>query len=307
MILRHYRLLISVLLVLALVLPNLSAVAAGKLKVITATEDLASIVREVGGDKVEVFSISQGNQNPHFVPPKPSYMLKLKNADLLVRTGMELDIWLDPLIEGSRNTRIFRNGPGYVDASLGLHALGPAASKIDRSMGDVHPYGNPHYWLDPVNAKSISLNVVNGLKRVDPADATYFDQRRMIFLKGLAARLTGWINEAKPLSGVPIITYHDQWPYFQQRFGIKVVGHLEPLPGIPPSPKSLAQLIEQAKKEHVKLIITAPYYNQGPALTVARATGAKVVQVPTSVTASAGVTSYFQLFDTIIGALVKNL
>lgn len=276
------------------------------LKVVTSSEDLAAIAQAVGGEKVEVFSIGKGYQDPHFVPPKPSYILKLQNADLLVRTGMELDIWLDPLVEGSRNRRIFRNGPAYVDASQGIHVLGAPASKLDRSLGDVHPYGNPHYWLDPVNAKYISLNIANGLKRIDPADAAYFDAHRLLFLKALAAKLTVWIKKAEPLKGVKVITYHDSWPYFEQRFGLDIVGHIEPKPGIPPSPRYLAELMQNVKVQHVKLILVEPYYNRSAPDMIARATGAKVIILPPSVGGLPGVDNYFALFDTLINTLLKS-
>jgi zinc/manganese transport system substrate-binding protein len=306
---RHARIFILVLLMLVGMrsLSRPQAQAAGKLKVVTATQDLASIVQAVGGDKVDVFSISTGNQNPHFVPPKPSYILKLKDADLLVRTGMELDIWLDPLIESARNQKIFRNGSAYVDASQNVPVLGAPANRQDRSMGDVHSSGNPHYWLDPVNAKYISLNIVNGLKRVDPADAAYFEQHRQAFLKSLASKLTGWLKESKPLMGVPVITYHDSWPYFTQRFGLDVVGHIEPLPGIPPSPKYLAQLIGKVKAQHVKLIIMEPYFNRSAPDTIAKATGAKVVVLAPSVGGAPDIVNYLQLFDYQLNTLLKNI
>jgi len=277
------------------------------IRVAASSQDLAAIAQAVGGDKVSVFSLSSGMQNPHFVPPKPSAMVKLKNADMVVRTGMELDIWMDPLIEGSRNTALFRNAAGYVDASVGVHVLGAPASKIDRSMGDVHPYGNPHYWLDPVNAKTISLNIVNGLKRVDPADAAYFDAQRQAFLKQLAAHLTQWIQQAKPLAGTPVITYHDSWPYFAGRFGLNVVGTVEPLPGMPPSPKSLAQLIAKAKSQQVKFILVEPYFNRASCDAVAQASGARVIVMPPSVGGAPGVNDYFQLFDRDLGLLLQAL
>jgi ABC-type Zn uptake system ZnuABC Zn-binding protein ZnuA len=303
---RLFALFVSVLGLIAC-LSSQSANAAEKLNIVTSTQDLASIVQGVGGDKVEVFSISSGNQNPHFVPPKPSYILKLKKADLLVRTGMDLDIWLDSLIESSRNQKIFRNGNAYVDASMGISILGAPASKIDRSMGDVHSFGNPHYWLDPVNAKYISLNVLNGLKRIDPADAAYFEQHRQVFLKTLASNLTGWLKKAKALSGVPVITYHDSWPYFTQRFGLDVIGRIEPLPGIPPSPKYLTQLIAKVRSEHVKLIIMEPYFNRSAPDAIAKATGAKVVVLAPSVGGVPGIDDYFQLFNYQLDTLLKNL
>lgn len=298
---------LALLLLLATLIIPSSAFAAGKIKVVTSLPDLASITRAVGGDKVEVFSIGKGNQDPHFIPPKPSFILKLKDADMLVQVGMGLEAWLPPLVENSRNQKIFRNGPGFVDASVGLPALGVPAVKVDRSMGDVHGMGNPHYWLDPVNAKYISANIVNGLKRVDPADSAYFDQQRMIFLKSLATHLTGWMKQAKPLQGVKVITYHDSWPYFSRRFGLDIVGFIEPKPGIQPSPKYLAELIKRVKDQHVKLIIMEPYFNRQNPDMLAKATGAKVVVLPPSVGGAPGVDDYFDLFSYQIKTLLDNL
>jgi zinc/manganese transport system substrate-binding protein len=283
------------------------ALAAGKLKVITSTEDLAAITRAVGGDKVDVFAIGKGYQNPHFVPPKPSFILKLKDADMLVQVGMELEAWLPPLVENARNPKINRGAAGFVDASVGVPVLDAPAAKVDRSMGDVHGMGNPHYWLDPVNAKYISANIAAGLKRVDPADSAYFEAQRLAFLKQLAGKITGWMNEAKPLRGVKVITYHESWPYFAKRFGLDVVGFIEPKPGIPPSPKYLAGLIQRVKQANVKLIIMEPYFSHAGPDMIAKATGAKVVVLPPSVGGLPGVDSYFGLFDTLIKTLRASL
>jgi len=300
-------LLLLLLLAQIVLLWPIPAWAADKIQVVTSLEDLAAITRAVGGDKVEVFSIGKGYQNPHFVPPKPSFILKLKGADLLVQVGMGLEPWLQPLVDSSRNSRIFRGSPGFVDASVGVPALGIPVGRVDRSMGDVHGMGNPHYWLDPVNAKYISANIVNGLKRVDPADSAYFEQQRQIFLKRLAGKLTGWVKQAKPLQGLHVVTYHQSWPYFANRFGLNVVGFIEPQPGIPPSAKYLAGLIPKLKNQNVKLIIMEPYFNRQSADMVAKAIGAKVVVLPPSVGGTPEVTDYFGLFDYQLRMLLKNL
>ena len=288
--------------------PALSASAPpAKIRVVATTQDLAAITRAVGGDKVDVFAIGKGNQDPHFVPPKPSYVLKLKNADLLVSVGMELDVWANTLLDASGNPKINRTGPNYVDASLGIPVIAPPFRKIDRSLGDVHPQGNPHYQLDPVDAKYMSLNIVNGLKYVDPADAAYFDAQRQIFLKALAGHLTGWMKEAEALKGVKVLTYHESWPYFERRFGLDIVGNVEPKPGIPPSPKYIAELIQKSKAQGVKFIITEPYYPRSATDTVARAIGVPVLVLPSSVGGAPGVDDYFQLFDYDLGAMLKAL
>ena len=298
---------LSVFFLLGLLVFPLGAWAAKPVKVVTSLEDLAAITRAVGGEKVDVFSIGKGTQDPHFVPPKPSFILKLKDADMVVQVGMGLEPWLPPLIENSRNLKLFRGAPGFVDASVGVPVLGIPYGKVDRSLGDVHGQGNPHYWLDPVNAKYISANIVAGLKRVDPADADYFDQRRQVFLKALAGRLTGWMKAAKPLNGINVITYHQSWPYFEKRFGLNVVCNIEPKPGIQPSPKYIASLIARVKAENIRLIIMEPYFNRQVPDMIAKATGIKVVVLPPSVGGAPGVTDYLDLFDYQLSALLKAL
>lgn len=281
--------------------------AEAKIHVVTSLEDLAAITQAVGGDKVDVFSIGKGTQDPHFIPPKPSFILKLRNADMIVQVGLGLEPWLPPLIENSRNHKIYPGSVGFVDASMGVPLLNVPYGKVDRSLGDVHGQGNPHYWLDPVNAKYISANIVAGLKRVDPADSEYFEQQRQIFLKGLAKKLTGWLTEAKPLAGVKVITYHQSWPYFEHRFGLDVVCNIEPKPGIPPSPKYINQLIQRVKTEHIQLILMEPYFNHQVPDLIANATGIKVVTLPPSVGGMPGVDSYFKLFDYQLATLLKSL
>jgi zinc/manganese transport system substrate-binding protein len=279
--------------------------AKAKIKVVTSTEDLAAITQAVGGDKVEVTSLGKGYQNPHFVPPKPSFILKLKDAQLLVTIGMDLDIWLPPLVESSRNRKLFRGNPGYVDASIGIPIQGAPAVRVDRSLGDVHGMGNPHYWLDPVNAKVISSNIVSGLKRVDPANGAYYDQQRQIFLKQLAGKLTGWLTMAKPLKGLKVITYHQSWPYFEKRFGLDTMGYVEPKPGIPPTPKHTQEIIQLIKQNNIKMILVEPYFNRATPDMIAKATGAKVLVIPSSVGGVPGATNYMGLFDTLLSTLLK--
>jgi zinc/manganese transport system substrate-binding protein len=287
---------------------NIQANAATeKIKVVASLEDVAAITRAVGGTKVDVFAIGKGYQNPHFIPPKPSFILKLRDADMLVQVGMGLEPWLQPLVDSSRNQKLFRGSPGFVDTSLGVPVLGIPAGRIDRSLGDVHGQGNPHYWLDPVNAKYISANIVNGLKRVDPQDSAYFDEQRQLFLKSLASHLSGWIKKGKPINGLNVVTYHQSWPYFANRFGLNVVGFIEPQPGIPPSAKYLAGLIPKLKAQNVKLILVEPYFNRQAADMVAHSIGATVVILPPSVGGLPGITDYFQLFDSQLDLLLKNL
>jgi zinc/manganese transport system substrate-binding protein len=291
---------------LVLLVTMIHAFAADTVKVVTSTQDLASITKAIGGDKVEVFSIANGTQNPHFVAAKPSYILKLKNADMLVQVGLDLEPWLEPLVENSRNTRIQKGHPGYVDASRGIAPLGVPTGKVDRSMGDVHAHGNPHYWLDPVNAKTISANITSGLKRVDPDNAQYYEQQKQLFLKQLAAKITIWMKRAKPLQGQKILAYHDSWAYFTKRFGLQIAGYIEPKPGIPPSPKHIQSLIKRVKEEGISLIIMEPYFTKSSPSVIANATGAKIAVLPPSA-GGTGADDYFALFDTILNVLLNNL
>src|SRR3954453_8789811 len=227
--------------------------AADKLKVVTTTEDLASLTREVGGDRVEVSSIGRGYQDPHFIEPKPSFLLLLKNADLLEVVGLELEIgWLPPLLDQSRNNNIRPGATGYLDVSQGVEILDRPTGAVNRSMGDVHPMGNPHYWLDPANAVRIAIQIRNRLVQLRPADAGYFDQHLNDFKVRINEANKRWMAAMAPFKGAKIITYHNSWPNFTRHFGLVVVDHVEPKPGIPPSPSHTLDLINVVKGEGVR-------------------------------------------------------
>ncbi len=269
---------------------------AAKLRVVTATTDLASIVRAVAGDRVEVESIASGFQNPHAVDAKPSYIVKLAKADAMVRVGLGLDQWADTLSENARNPRILRGGAGYIDAAVGVPVL-ERPSGVDRSMGDLHAFGNPHYWLDPDNAKIVAGNIADRLAQLDPADGAAFHQGAADFSKRIDAALKGWMAKAKPLQGLKVISYHSSWAYFAHRFGLDVVGFVEPKPGISPSGAHLNDLIALMKRDGVRVIIKEPYFSRQAPDKLAAATGAKVVEMPPSVGGAPGVDDYFKLID----------
>lgn len=285
-----------------------NALAAGKLKVVTATEDLASLTREVGGDRVDVTSIGRGYQDPHFIEPKPSFLLLLRNADLLEVVGLELEIgWLPPLLDQSRNNNIRPGATGYLDVSQGVEILDRPTAAVNRSMGDVHPLGNPHYWLDPANAVRIAIQIRNRLVQLRPADSAYFDQR----LNGFKIRINDankrWMAMMAPFRGAKIITYHNSWPNFVRHFGLNVVDHVEPKPGIPPSPSHTLQLIQTVQREKIKAIVMEPYFDRKTPQSVAERTGAKVVVLYPSVGGKPGLDDYFKLFDYDLNELVKAL
>lgn len=272
-------------------------------KVITTTEDLAFITKYIGKDFVEVESLAKGYENLHFVTIRPSFIVKLRNANMLVISGMGLDEWINPLIEKSSNKKIFNNSPGYVDASNGIKPLEVPSEKIDRSMGDIHPEGNPHYWLDPVNSKFMALNITKGLKKVDPDNANEYEKNYMQYLKTLSSKLNIWLKEAKSFQGKKIITYHSSWPYFAKRFNIIIANTIEPKPGIPPSAKHVNLLIKQIKQENISLIMTEPYFSNSVPQMISKKTGIKALIIPSSTKGIKDANDYFALFDTIIEIL----
>ena len=284
-----------------------SLFAANKLKVVTTTQDLASITREVGGDRVDVTSIARGYQDPHFVEPKPSFLLLLKNADLLEVVGLELEIgWLPPLLDQCRNNNIRPGTPGYLDLSQGVEIL-DRPSIVNRSMGDVHPLGNPHYWLDPANAVRIAIQVRNRLVQLRPADAAYFDQHLQNFKVRINDANKRWMAQMAPYRGAKIVDYHPSLPNFAKHFGLDIVGTVEPKPGIPPSPSHTLEIINLIKAQHVKAILMEPYFDRKTPDFVAAQTGAKVVVIYPSVGGKPGLDDYFKLFDYDTDELAKAL
>src|SRR5712692_7770446 len=285
-----------------------SALAAYKLNVVTATEDAASITREVGGDRVEVTSIGKGYQDPHFIEPKPSFLLLLRKADLLEVIGLELEIgWLPPLLDQSRNNNIRPGQKGYLDVSQGVEILDRPTGAVNRSMGDVHPLGNPHYWLDPANAVRIAIQIRNRLVQVRPADAAYFDQRLNDFKVRINDADKRWRAMLAPYKGAKIVTYHNSWPNFTKHFGLNVVGFVEPKPGIPPSPSHTLDLINMMKEQKVKVILMEPYFDRKTPEFIAQRTGAQVVVMYPSVGGAPGIDDYLKLFDRNIADLIKAL
>jgi zinc/manganese transport system substrate-binding protein len=283
-----------------------AARAAGKIKIVTATTDLASLAQEVGGDHVEVESIARGYQDPHFVEAKPSFLLKLRQADLLIVVGLELEIgWLPPLINQSGNPRIQVNSAGYLDASQFAEILEKPTGVVTRAMGDVHPFGNPHYWLDPENGRRVAQGIANKLASMKPGDAAYFNTRFADFSKRLTDAEKIWDAEMQPYHGRKVITYHRSWPNFLKHFGLVSVGEVEPRPGIPPTPSHTLELINMMKRDNVRIILVEPYFDLKTPNAIARETGAQVVVMPPSVGGEKEITDYFKLFDYDLALLIK--
>jgi len=291
----------------ALIIPAPSS-AAGPLQVMTATSDIAALAQEIGGDKVTVESIARGYQDPHFVEAKPSFLLKLRKTDLLMVVGLELEIgWLPPLITQSTNPKIQVGGPGYFDASRFAQILEMPTGQVTRAEGDVHPLGNPHYWLDPQNGLRIAKGIQDKLSQMRPSDAAYFAQRYSAFEQHLKQADQKWLAEMKPYAGRKIVTYHRSWPNFAKHFNLNVIGYVEPRPGIPPSPQHTVELIKQMKSNNVKIIAVEPYFDLKTPNAIARETGGQVVVLIPSVGGEKEITDYFKLFDYDIAKLKQAL
>jgi len=288
----------------ALLLPTIAE--AKKLTIVTSTTDMASLTQEVGGDKVNVDSIAKGYQDPHFVEAKPSFLLKLRQADLLISVGLQLEIgWLPPLISQSGNPRIQVGASGYLDASQFAEILEIPQGTVTRAEGDVHPLGNPHYWLDPDNGRRIARGIANKLADMDPTEGAYFQQRFQDFEKRLLAAEQKWDAQMKPFRGRKVVTYHRSFPNFAKHFGLDVIGYVEPRPGIPPTPSHTLELIQLMKRENCKVILVEPYFDLKTPQSIGRETGAQVVVYLPSVGGEKEVTTYFELFDYDIALLTK--
>ena len=282
--------------------------AEGALDVVATTEDLAALTREVGGDRVKVEALARGYQDPHFVEPKPSFIMRLHQADLLVLVGRELEIgWLPALVTQSRNPRIQPGARGYLDASLTARILDIPTGQITRAMGDVHPQGNPHYWLEPGNGRRIAQAIAARLTELSPGDADVFKARLADFDRRLSEAERRWDAMLAPYRGTKIVTYHRSWPNFAERFGLDVIGYVEPKPGIPPSPGHTLQLMQEMKRQNVKLIAVEPYFDLKTPNAIARETGARVLVLAPSVGGVKEARDYFSLFDYNLTLLVEAI
>ncbi len=289
-----------------LLFPATPGQAASKLKIVTSTTDLAEFASEVGGDRVEVEAIARGYQDPHFVEAKPSFLLKLRRADLLIVVGLQLEIgWLPPLITQCGNANVQVGAKGYLDASQFAEILEIPTTTVTRAMGDVHPFGNPHYWLDPENGRRIAQGIEQKLSEMRPEDASYFQQRFQDFSQRVAEAEKRWEAQMRPYRGRKVITYHRSWPNFLKRFGLISAGEIEPRPGIPPTPSHTVELIQLMRRENIKVILVEPYFDLKTPNAIARETGGQVVVMLPSVGGEKEVTDYFKLFDYDINLLTR--
>jgi ABC-type Zn uptake system ZnuABC Zn-binding protein ZnuA len=323
------------------------ASAAAAVKVVASLPNLGSIAREIGGDRIDLTVIASGVQDAHFVDPKPSYIVKLRAADLLLVNGLDLEIgWVPPLAQGARNAKVVPGGPGYVDASTGIAVL-EVPTGLSRAEGDVHPYGNPHYLGDPVNAITVAQTIADALKKADPAGAAAYEDRRKAFVAHLdqalfgsalvdlaggaklereaaagtldrfldtpmggaplKTKLGGWLGRLAPYHGRPIVTYHKDATYFANRFGLVVVDYIEPKPGIQPSARHLEELTERLQRGDAKVVVTRPYNEHRSSDLLAQKTGVTIVTLPLEVGGDPKATDLFSLYDLVTERLAAAL
>jgi len=291
-----------------LLLGSLAAAAQAKLRVVSSLQDFAAIAQSIGGDRVETASLAKGYQDPHFVDAKPSFVLQLSRADLLIAAGLELEIgYLPPLIDQSRNDKIHPGNPGYLDASVGCDILQRPTTQVTRAMGDVHPYGNPHYWTDPENGRVIARAIAARLTQLDPAGRDAYAKNLAAFEQKLTAKEKEWDAKMAPYAGTKVVTFHDSWPNFAKRFKLQILGHVEPKPGIPPSPTHTLEIVNLIGAQKVPLILVEPYFDMKTPNYIAGKTGATVVVLYPSVGGTPAIKDYFALFDTDVDALVNAL
>jgi len=284
----------------------LATPAFADLKVATSLTDLASVAEFVGGEHVSAVSLCKGYDDPHFVPAKPSLMKAIQNADVFVSAGLELDSgWLPLVLPGSRNPKIQPGKPGFVDASEGVEVLEKPTGTVSRAEGDVHPLGNPHYYADPKNLEVVAHHLAEVFSRLDPANAADYSANAKAFDRKMEEALAGWEKQLAPYNGAPIVTFHKNFIYFAQRFGLKLFGTVEPKPGIPASPRQIAELAESMKQAGVRVVIYQPYYDADASHKVATKAGGVAVEIATEVGGVPEAKDVFSKFDVLVSSLVK--
>jgi zinc/manganese transport system substrate-binding protein len=288
------KLLISILFLL-------SSIGFANVKAVTTITIIYDLVKNIGKDKVEVDYLCRGNQDPHFLEVMPSYMLKLRNADLVFKVGLDLEKWLPQLIDGSRNTNI-----QVIDLSQEINKLEVPTTKMDARYGDVHPYGNPHYYLDPLNVRIMAKEVFDALATQDPENTSYYEKNYNDYIHLLDAKISEWGNKMAKVKGKPIVFFHSSWIYFADQYGIKIAGYVEPKPGIPPTPSHNADVINLVKKAGVKTIVMENYYSDAAPIQISQITGVKVLKVPVGLFGTEGIDSYFKMMDYIVEQIVNN-
>lgn len=281
--------------------------AADKIRVVATTTDLKALTEVVGGDLVEVEALARGNQNPHDLEVRPSLMVKVRRADVIVMNGLELDKWAEVVIQGANNPRVAPGGPGRVDASENILVLEVPQTRVDRSMGDVHPVGNPHYTADPGMATTVTTNILNGLVRVAPQSRADFERSRATFLARLAQAQARWTEALAPMRGARVVVDHGMWTYFLARFGLVQAASVEERPGIPATPSHVAKLIQVIKDERIKVIMAVPWGDRKLTERIGQEAGAKVVLMAPAVGGVKGADGYIETVDYNVKTLAQAL
>jgi ABC-type Zn uptake system ZnuABC Zn-binding protein ZnuA len=268
------------------------------LRVVTSTTDLYDIAKSVGGDKIKAAHIGEGYQDPHFIEAKPSFVLQLQQADVWAFVGLDLEIgWMPLLLDGARNQRIMLGGSGYLDVSRAVPVIDIPRGNVDRSQGDVHPLGNPHYWLDPENGRRIARLFLAKFSELDPKNAALYQSNDKAFEDRLGAAEKAWQPDLAAIKGKPVVAWHTSWRYLAEYTGMNIVAYMEPKPGVPPSPSHLVTVMNAIRQSGAKVIIMEPFYDKKVADVVAKQTGVSVLIVPPSVGGVPGVTDYIQLMQ----------
>src|SRR5256886_1862358 len=293
-----------------LILPTILACALSaqaKLNVVATLPDFGSLAREIGGDKINLVVLAKATEDPHFVDARPSFVVSLRNADVLIDGGAELELgWLPPLLQNARNPKIEIGKPGRVQASQGVRLMN-VPTNVTRAAGDVHALGNPHFTADPIIAKAIAQHIAQSFSALDPANAAFYEANYKKFETTINSKLQEWGAAMLPFKGQHVVAYHDSWPYFAHRFGVNIDIFLEPKPGIPPSPSHLVVVIAQMKAQHIKAIIVEPFHDRKIAERVADATGAKVVDFAQYPGARPGTETYINLIDALVSRVATAL
>jgi len=288
--------------------PAFAGSVPAKVRIVSTLDDFSSIAESIGGDLVEADSLAKGYQDPHFVDAKPSFILKLSRANLLIVAGLELEIgYLPPLIDQSRNAKIHPGNAGYLDVSNGCDILQRPTGQVTRAMGDVHPFGNPHYWLDPNNGRIIARSIAAKLSELDPGNRAVYEKNLAAFEAKLTEKDKEWQAKMAPFAGAKVVTFHNSWPNFVKHFGLDVAGNIEPKPGIPPTPSHTLEIINLITSQKIRAILVEPYFDLKTPKYVAGKTRATVVVFYPSVGGTPEIKDYFSIFDTDIDALVKVL
>jgi zinc/manganese transport system substrate-binding protein len=284
-----------------ILLITITSISYANIKVVASTTVIYDLVKEIGKEKVTVDYIARGDQDPHFVEVLPSYMLKLRNADLFFRIGMGLEMWSNQLIDGSRNSKL-----KVIDLSTDIEKKEIPTFKADASYGDVHPFGNPHYWLDPHNVKVMAKEIYEALSGESSKDENYFKKNYEDFQSRLDKKIEEWTDKMSSVKGKPFLFFHASWVYFAERFGIRTAGFVEPKPGISPSPSHNAELVQIIKSKGIKIIVMENFYSDSAPNQLAQLTGVKVVKVPTAVYGLKSINSYIDMMDYIVNQIIQN-